>query len=147
MPDLERIAIAVGLGSILAIGVFYGITFISQSAVGESFPRSFWIIEALLSVFILGGGRFAIRALYHHTAGFQSMSEVIAEPALLYGAGHTGVGIARSAERDPRAENTVQSDFWTMTQRLAGEIVGGHRVFGGLGSMKEAVSRRVPGRC
>ena len=140
VPDLERIAIAVGLGSILAIGVFYAITIISGSAAGASFPRSFWIIEALLSVCILGGGRFAIRALYHHTAGFQSTSEAIVQPALLYGAGHTGVGIARSAERDPRA-GFRPVGFLDDDPRLAGEIVAGHRVFGGLGSMKEAVAK------
>ena len=56
------------------------------------------------------------------------------QPALLYGAGHTGVGIARSAERDARA-GFRPVGFLDDDPRLAGEIVAGHRVFGGLGSM------------
>jgi FlaA1/EpsC-like NDP-sugar epimerase len=140
VPDLERIGIAVGLGSILAIGVFYGITVISGSAAGLAFPKSFWIIEALLSICILGGGRFAIRALYHHTSGFQSTPEMSVQPALLYGAGHTGVGIARSAERDSRA-GFRPVGFLDDDPGLAGEIVAGHRVYGGLESMAEAAAK------
>src|SRR6185503_14364859 len=62
VPDLERIAIAVLLGSVGWWFLFYGALTISGNRIGDGFPQSFWVLEALLSVAILGGGRFAIRA-------------------------------------------------------------------------------------
>jgi FlaA1/EpsC-like NDP-sugar epimerase len=140
VPDLERIAVAVLLGSILTFLLFYGALDLIGSSIVQSFPHSFWVIEALLSVSILGGTRFAIRALYHHTGALYDASAVEAQPALLYGAGQTGVLIARSAERDPRAGYRPVG-FLDDDPRLAGHSVAGHRVFGGLGSLQKAVAQ------
>jgi FlaA1/EpsC-like NDP-sugar epimerase len=139
VPDLERIAIAVLLGSVGWWFLFYGALTISGNRIGDGFPQSFWVLEALLSVAILGGGRFAIRAAYQHTHGFTGISQVSGLPALLYGAGQTGVSVARSAERDPRA-GFHPVGFLDDDPGLAGEIVAGKRVFGGLASMKQAAS-------
>ena len=139
VPDLERIAIAVALGSLLSIVVFYGTLTVSGNTLGEGFPWGFWVIEALLSAAILGGGRFAIRAARHHTHGFTSASEVTGEPTLLYGAGHAGVSVARSAIRDTRA-GFRPVGFLDDDPSLTGEIVVGQRVFGGLEAMKQAVA-------
>ena len=62
IPELERIVGAVALGSLVAMAVFYGTAVIGGSAWTEGFPRSFWLIELLLSVTFLGGVRFGIRA-------------------------------------------------------------------------------------
>ena len=45
IPELERIAAAVVLGSVISIIVFYGASDLSLA--GDSFPRSFWVAEAL----------------------------------------------------------------------------------------------------
>jgi FlaA1/EpsC-like NDP-sugar epimerase len=138
VPELERITIAVLLGSIASALLFYGAIEVSDNSL-YGFPGSFWVIEALLSAAIIGGGRFAIRAAYHHTNGFTSMSHNNGQPALLYGAGQTGVSVARSAERDPRA-GFHPVGFLDDDPRLVGEIVAGKRVFGGLASMKRAAA-------
>ena len=66
VPDLERIAAAVALGSLISIVIFYGASAVAGSQSVTGFPRSFWPIEALLSVAILGGVRFGIRAASEH---------------------------------------------------------------------------------
>ena len=139
VPDLERIAIAILIGSIASAIIFYGITDLTGLPILSEFPRSFWLTEALLAAALLGGGRFAIRAAYHHTQGIGGRSGVASQPALLYGAGQTGVGVARSAERDPRA-GFRPVGFLDDDARLVGEIVAGKRVFGGLATMEHAVA-------
>ena len=138
VPDLEQITISVLLGSIASALLFYGAFLVSRNSWG-AFPWSFWVIEAFLSAAIIGGGRFAIRSAYHHTNGFTNMSHNNGQPALLYGAGQTGVSVARSAERDPRA-GFHPVGFLDDDPRLIGEIVAGKRVFGGLASLKQAAA-------
>jgi len=139
VPDLERIAVAVLVGSVATTFLFYGTLTITDNPVGSGFPHPFWVTEALLCAAILGGGRFAIRAAYHHTHGFTGASHVTTQPALLYGAGQTGVSVARSAERDPRA-GFHPVGFLDDDPRLVGEVVAGKRVFGGLASIEQAVA-------
>ncbi len=71
IPELERIAAAVVLGSLISIIGFYVIYDISRDPAVDAFPKSFWAAEALLSVVMVGGVRFAIRAAYHHTQSFR----------------------------------------------------------------------------
>ena len=62
VPDLTRIAVTV----IAASAIAFTIVAIGSLAVGTTWdrviPRSFWIIELLLSVAVIGGVRFGIRA-------------------------------------------------------------------------------------
>ena len=62
VPDLERIVAAVALGSLGIAGLFYGRVLVADTSWPDGFPRSFWLAEALLSIAILGGVRFGIRA-------------------------------------------------------------------------------------
>ena len=62
VPDLERIVAAVSLGSLVAMVIFYGTSAVGNTTWQDGFPRSFWLAELLLSVAILGGVRFSIRA-------------------------------------------------------------------------------------
>ena len=62
VADLVRIVCAVLLGSILSAFVFYSAAYLLNGHWAVGFPRSFWFIEALVVVAILGGVRFAIRA-------------------------------------------------------------------------------------
>ncbi|HEY5275120.1 MAG TPA: hypothetical protein VIK38_01045, partial [Coriobacteriia bacterium] len=64
VPDLERIVAAVALGSLLTLVTFYGASGVADATWPDGFPRSFWLAEALLSVAILGGVRFGIRAAF-----------------------------------------------------------------------------------
>jgi FlaA1/EpsC-like NDP-sugar epimerase len=141
VPDLERIVSAVAVGSLVAIALFYGASWIAGTPWPDGFPRSFWLAEALLSVAILGGVRFGIRAAFETARGGSRAAVADRRGAtLLYGAGQTGVLLARSALRDPRS-GVVPVGFLDDDQRLAGGTVAGIRVYGGLASMAQAVAK------
>jgi FlaA1/EpsC-like NDP-sugar epimerase len=61
-------------------------------------------------------------------------------PTLLYGAGRTGVMLARSAQRNPGA-GVRPVGFLDDDPSLREEFVGGIRVFGGLTALPDAVAR------
>jgi FlaA1/EpsC-like NDP-sugar epimerase len=141
VPDLERIVGAVALGSLVAIALFYGAAWVAGTDWADGFPRSFWLAEALLSVAVLGGVRFGIRAASETASGGSRAAMADRRGAtLLYGAGHTGVTLARSALRDPRS-GVVPVGFLDDDPRLAGGTVAGIRVYGGLASMAQAVAK------
>jgi len=136
--DLERIIVAVALGSLAAISIFYGLALLSGAAWPDGFPRSFWPIELLLSVAILGGVRFGIR-LASERAATTGSTTADREATLLYGAGEAGVLMAHSARRHPRS-GVRPVGFLDDDPGLAGGIVAGLRVFGGIEAMGRAVA-------
>jgi len=139
VADLERIVIAVLLGSLIAMAIFYGATNLAGANWATGFPRSFWPIELLLSLAILGGVRFAIRAVYDGISGDSRAASDMPTTALLYGAGETGALIARSAKRTP-SSGVKAVGFLDDDPTLAGSIVAGLRVFGGLGDLDRAIA-------
>jgi FlaA1/EpsC-like NDP-sugar epimerase len=139
VPDLERIVVAVALGSLIALGLFYGAAAIGATTWTDGFPRSFWLAELMVSVAILGGVRFGIRAV--SDLGMSPTRVAHADPrsTLLCGAGRTGVLVARSAQRDPRS-GVVPVGFLDDDPSLVGGTVAGLRVYGGIESMERAVA-------
>jgi FlaA1/EpsC-like NDP-sugar epimerase len=93
----------------------------------------------LLSVAILGGVRFGIRAAFDLTGNAGHAAAADRRATLLYGAGVTGVVLARSARRDPRS-GVVPVGFLDDDPSLTGGTVAGLRVYGGLASMGRAVA-------
>ena len=139
VPDLVRIVCAIVLGSIFSALVFYSAATLLHGSSLDSFPRSFWVIEALVAVAILGGVRFAIRAASDLPAA-AAAATTDGLPTLLYGAGRTGVMLARSAQRNPGA-GVRPVGFLDDDPSLREEVVGGLRVFGGLAELPDAVAR------
>jgi FlaA1/EpsC-like NDP-sugar epimerase len=139
VPDLERIVTATMLGSFVAIVLFYGSATLAGAEWLEGFPRSFWPIELLLSLAIIGGVRFGIRAAYDLVPGAQNATATDPRASLLYGAGQTGALLARSARRHPDA-GVVPVGFLDDDPTLAGGIVAGLRVFGDLGALDRAIA-------
>jgi len=139
VPELERIVGAVALGSLVSMAVFYGKSVLGNGSWAEGFPRSFWPIELLLSVAILGGVRFGIRAAADGVPSLARTTTADRRATLLYGAGNAGVLMARSAQRHP-GSGIRPAGFLDDDPSLAGGIIAGLRVFGGLGSMERAVA-------
>jgi FlaA1/EpsC-like NDP-sugar epimerase len=139
VADLERIVAAVALGSVVSIVIFYGASEVALSPMAAGFPRSFWVIEALLSVAVLGGLRFGIRSASEHARASGGVTPTNGHLALLYGAGKTGALLARSALRNPGA-GVRPVGFLDDDPSLARGYVAGLRVFGGLAALEQAVA-------
>ena len=138
IPELERIVGAAALGSVVAMAVFYGTAVLGSTSWTEGFPRSFWPIELLLSVALLGGVRFGIRAAAEAVRPLSRTAVSDRQATLLYGAGEAGVLVARSASRH-HASGVRPVGFLDDDPALAGGIVSGLRVFGGLESLGAAI--------
>ena len=139
VPELGRIVGTVALGSLVSMIVFYGSAFLLDGSWARGFPRSFWPIELLLSVAILGGVRFGIRAAADGVPSLARETTSDRRATLLYGAGNAGVLAARSALRHP-GSGVRPVGFLDDDPSLAGGIISGLRVFGGLESLERAVA-------
>ena len=139
VPELERIVGAAALGSLVAMAVFYGAAILGDAGWTQGFPRSFWPIELLLSITFLGGVRFGIRAAADSVSAGGRQVATDRQATLLYGAGDAGVLVARSATRY-KSSGVRPVGFLDDDPSLAGGIVAGLRVFGGLEALESAVA-------
>ncbi len=137
--DLTRIAVAVIAGTGVTLAIVAGGSIVTQRNWIEDLPRSFWLMEMLLAVAAIGGVRFAIRATSEWAPDAPSVSVPHRRPTLFYGAGRTGVLMARSAMRTPEA-GVVPVGFIDDDTSLTGRLVEGLRVFGGIESLGHAVA-------
>ena len=145
VPELERILIGVVAGSLVAAAIVFALGWAQGASfdgptVMDGFPRSFWISELLVSLAVLGGVRFAIRAATEreHRPG-SSLANV--RRTLLYGAGRTGVLMARSAERNPEP---ASCPVGFLDDDPARRQVRGLRVFGARGDQARRPADRRP---
>ena len=134
VPDMQRIVIAALVGTVVTMVIFYGAVILVDPSL--AWPRSFWIGELLLSLAVLGGLRFGIRAAADTTARPHDNSSE-RRPALLYGAGRVGALMARSAGRTG-GPNVRPVGFLDDDPRLRGRIVAGVRVHGGIDALERA---------
>lgn len=139
LPELIRIVWAATLGSLVAMGVFYGSGAVSPSGWTDGFPRSFWFIELMLSIGLMGASRLSIRVASEQYRARMEPGSPAPQPTLLYGAGEAGALVARSAVRF-RDSGVMPVGFLDDSPRLQGVIVAGLRVHGGLDAMRDAVA-------
>src|SRR3954469_11068351 len=115
--ELARIFIVVVIGSLVGMAVFYGLLVPfgvqgTQTALGR-FPRSFFVLEGMLTLAGMGGVRFLIRASTEwkgwrpgdsdrRTRAERSSDGSGPVPTLVYGAGDVGATVLRTigAARD-----------------------------------------------
>ena len=139
VPDLERILAAVVVGTIAALGTAFVASVVSRVDWMAGLPRGFWLAEAVITAAILGGIRLTIRAASDWTPVVTSLSAPVRRATLLYGAGRTGVLMARSARRKPQA-GVLPVGFLDDDPALAGDLVANLRVFGGLEALDRAIA-------
>jgi FlaA1/EpsC-like NDP-sugar epimerase len=138
IPELERIVVAVATGTAIAVALVYGAAFLGVPW-SQNFPRSFWIGELLVTLAVLGGVRFAIRAATEWAPDTSQIAGPQRRPTLLYGAGRTGASMATSAMRKPKA-GVLPVGFLDDDPHLAGGLVGDLRIFGGLDALDAAIA-------
>lgn len=137
ISELVQVLAAMAVGSlvagVLAVGVLWPLSG-AETFVGPSF----WAIEFVISVGLIGGARFLIRAVSEWDR--RRSAEVGGEqrvPTLLFGAGHAGTVIARSAMNDPQA-GVRPVGFLDDDPSRVGKSIVGLPVYGGLGAMHTA---------
>ena len=141
VPELSQIVWAVIVGTVICVALFFAVLLPLRAPQAMAFPKSFWILEMILSLAMIGGVRFFIRAC--NELGTWAVIEgeaVTLTPALLFGAGRSGTLMARSAMREPKA-GVKPVGFLDNDPAQRGTSVAGLPVFGGLDRLDEAVLR------
>ena len=135
--ELVQVLVAAILGSLVALALAVGMWLVFR---GTLLGPSFWAIELILSVGLIGGGRFVIRAAsdwrrrrYAELGGEQRIR------TLLFGAGQAGAVIARSAMIEPKA-GVRPVGFLDDDPSLTGKSVMGLSVFGGIRALRQAIA-------
>ena len=141
VPDLIQVVWAIVAGTAIGLIGFFGILLPAGLVGAQGFPRSFWVLEMVLSLVMIGGSRFFIRACNEH-GGRTVIGGATATltPALLFGAGRTGALMARFALREPKA-GVKPVGFLDEAPAHRGASVAGLPVFGGLDRLEDAVRR------
>jgi FlaA1/EpsC-like NDP-sugar epimerase/lipopolysaccharide/colanic/teichoic acid biosynthesis glycosyltransferase len=139
VPELLVIVRAVATGTVVSVAVFYLVLVPLDFPGTASFPRSFWVIEGLLSLTLVAAPRLAIRATALSDAERHTESRPSRLRTLLYGAGSAGAMIARSAARESHA-GVEPVGFLDDDRSHKGKRVAGLFVYGGAEAMVDAVT-------
>jgi len=135
----ELVAIASAVGTATAINAVAFLALASAGAPGTSgMPRSYFPLEGMITLLLVGGGRFALRIALE-TSGRPGWTE---EPtpvrSLVYGAGAAGAALARLSVRDRSAGFSIVG-FLDDDPHKRGSRLHGHRIRGSLSDLGSAV--------
>ena len=140
VPDLAQVLWATVVGSVIAVPlVALALRLVGLPAEPMMSP-GFWIVEVLVALAVIGGGRFLIRAVNDIATLRMTRDRTGAVPALLFGAGREGAVIVRSALR-ARSARVLPIGFLDNDTSRHGNTIAGLRVYGGLDALDEAVRR------
>ena len=138
VTELVQILAASATGSVVALALALLVLW-PISGVATFIGPTFWVVEFIVNVGLVGGVRFLIRAVAEwQTQRSADLAGTGRVPTLLYGAGKTGMIIARSGIHEPKA-GVRPVGFLDDDPSRAGKSVGGIPVFGGLSSLRRAV--------
>jgi FlaA1/EpsC-like NDP-sugar epimerase len=150
IPELVRITTVVLVGTLAGIAFFYFVlvplgTGGTVTGVG-SFPRSFFILEGLLTLIGIGGSRFLIRALTEWQRNrVASLGQEARIPTLVYGAGDVGATVLRTIAQSADGLGMSVVGLLDDDRRKRRQVLRGVRVLGGIGDLA-AVARATDAR-
>ena len=138
VPELAQIVASLLVGSAISMGLAL---ILAVTSGNSPLSVSFWMLEGVCSLAMIGGMRFAIRALSEvGTHAVVAGATVSLTPTLLFGAGRAGAMTARSAMREPAA-GVKPVGFLDEDRAKHGNSVAGLPVLGGLDCLEESVRR------
>ena len=122
LPDLQRIAVAVGVAALAVPAVFAFVR------IGLPVPRTVYVLTPLLVALAMGGDRLAYRA-WREGRFVPVITKPQSTPVLVLGAGAAAAGLVRelAASRQWRVAGLLDDDA-----KKRGAEVGGVRVYGGI---------------
>lgn len=126
--------------AVFTASVVNAVAFLTLAALGmpgtSGLPRSFFLLEGMLSLILIGGGRFALRIAQE---GLRPSTRVGDEvPTLVYGAGAAGAAMARLARQERAAAISVVG-FLDDDPAKRGSRLHGIRIHGGLDQLGRAI--------
>jgi FlaA1/EpsC-like NDP-sugar epimerase len=136
--ELRDILSAVALGSVIIVSI-YGLAALAGMPGTSPFPRSFLILEPVLTLLLVGGGRFFVRMRLERSAA-RSRSKRRLTPTLVFGAGDAGASVAQASTWDTDLGLRVVG-FLDDDKSKRGSRLHGHRVYGGIDGLAGAVER------
>jgi FlaA1/EpsC-like NDP-sugar epimerase len=140
MRELRDLVIAVVAGSVAIVVIYVGLDALGAPGT-EPFPRSFFGLEALMSLVGVAAGRFLVRlSLERRTSAVRAIGRVMELPTLVYGAGEAGAFVGRLAARGALAGVRLVG-YLDDDRRKQGSRLLGHRVLGDLTQLDHAVNR------
>jgi FlaA1/EpsC-like NDP-sugar epimerase len=139
--ELIAICGAIATGTALSAVVFVALA--SVDAPGTAgLPRSYYPLEGIVSLLLVGGGRFALRiALENVGQSGETDAEAGVIRSLVYGAGEAGTTLARLAKRD-RSVGIEVVGFLDDDPNKRGSRLYGERIHGSLDDLATAARQR-----
>jgi FlaA1/EpsC-like NDP-sugar epimerase len=139
--ELIAICAAIATGTALSAVVFIGLASINFPGT-DGLPRSFYALEGLVSLLLVGGGRFALRIVLENIGrSGETDAESGVIRSLVYGAGEAGTTLARLAKRD-RSVGIEVVGFLDDDPNKRGSRLYGERIYGSLDDLATAVRQR-----
>lgn len=135
--DLGDILGSVIVGSLIIVGLYGTAAYLNLPG-ANPFPRSFFLIEPLITACLVGGVRFMLRMRIENTVVGKRREQF--KRTLIYGAGEAGASLARSSVQDARLGIRVVG-FLDDDPRKRGSRILGHRVYGGIEDLRSVVER------
>jgi FlaA1/EpsC-like NDP-sugar epimerase len=138
----ELIAITGAVATATAINAILFLSLASIDAPGTAgMPRSYFPLEGMITLLLLGGGRFALRIALE-AGGRVDLAdrESPVVRTLVYGAGAAGSALARLARLD-RSTGISIVGFMDDDPHKRGSRLHGHRIMGNLAGLETAARR------
>lgn len=144
--ELLRITLVVVAGTVAGVVLFYLV--LVPLGVGGTvtevgrFPRSFFVLEGLLTLIGMGGSRFLIRASQewkgwrpgrHEDAGAARI------PTLVYGAGDVGATVLRTIGASPDGLGMEIVGVLDDDRKKRNQVIRGHKVLGAMDELDDIV--------
>ena len=138
VPDLVQVLSAVAVGSAISLLLVGVGLMLSGTQSGALWTPSFWFLELILALAVIGGCRFGIRAVNDIATSRTSGDRAGRVPALLFGAGREGAAIARLAINS-RSTKVLPVGFLDNDLSRRGTTIAGLPVHGPLSALDDAI--------
>ena len=130
---------AVGTATIVSAVVF-ALLSVAGAPGTVGMPRSFFPLEGILCLLLVGGGRFTLRWLLENSGRSGGTDEEIGVRTLVYGAGEAGAAVTRMGARD-RSLGMQIVGYLDDDPQKKGSRLHGRRIMGPLSVMPDARRR------